>query len=70
MNLVIILVVQFPNDATMNIYWKRRGGSDGFKVQTLGELRMRDTAKLMGWAIFTPGLPLAASVTRASYSSR
>ena len=34
------------------------------KVQTLGELRMRDTAKLMGWAgylyAFTRGLPLVA----------
>ena len=42
------------------------------KVQTLGELRMRDIAKLMGWAICTRSLPLVApeSLTRASYSSR
>ena len=30
------------------------------KVQTLGELRMRDIAKLMGWAICTRSLPLVA----------
>ena len=33
------------------------------KVQTLGELRMRDTANVMGWAMSmhgTHGLPLVA----------